>query len=53
MMISPNKEVLTFINNHDEIPYDDDFIPLIWAFANKLINQGLKQEGKQNIERDH
>ena len=51
MLISPNKEILEFIEEHKEIPYDDEFVPFIWSFANKMINNGMKEEGQKLLKK--
>ena len=46
-MLLTNQAVFNdFLKEHENIPYNDDFLPLIWAFANEMINSGMQDEGK-------
>ena len=51
-MLLTNQAVFNdFLKEHENIPYNDDFLPLIWAFANEMINSGMQDEGRELLNK--
>ena len=50
MLVEDQDKVFSYIQKSNEIPFEDDYLELIWTFANRLISSGKVDEGTKLLK---